>query len=201
MSLARWWHKITGHRFDGPEGQDTEAVRRLGVNFGKKVVDIGPEVVHRVAAAAVNHGVKGEDLPYVFWVLAEGEAQWPGIGRSPTRALKLARDLMLRSGKTPPYRRALGGDDHYSELLDHLTDRALVEVADWADVGMVAMLGETFMAALARHKSFMVRAVAGREVPANKALTYLYQLFKLAMRNNSRDHVNGDLMARVLPLI
>jgi len=108
MSWTDFYKTMWGHDPDDATGEAfTELVEKAGKHYAQAVGKQGKAIIRQVVLESQKVDLPSEFYPYVFFSLMEHERSWPKMHKRTHEALRMVRDVLAYSGKTPSYKRAL----------------------------------------------------------------------------------------------
>lgn len=176
---------------------DPEAlVKLLGKDMMSFLQDQGRAALREIVTTANKEGVKANQLPYVFWALAN-QSGLPNLGPR-QKAFTLMLDILTRTGVMPDYQRGFQAVD--DARLDEVVDLVAQHMSVWAAKTMAVELVLGYYKLQVKHESKVPEATNGK-IPAVVGATYLDRVFREILTLRSAWFEDGELLRRVVRFI
>lgn len=176
----------------GPE----ELIKTVGRDLMPVLKAQGQASVREIVTEANKHHVAPDDLPYVFWALANPKVL-PDLGPR-QKGYQLVIDIMARTGTMPAYQRAFKAVD--DAAVDDAVDAVAQHMATWAYKDMLPYLMGAYVKVLSKYAGKVSEATGG-QVPTSNGVAYLNRTFREILTLRSSWFEDGELLRRAVRFI
>lgn len=150
MSWADFYEQMWGHRLDDPQGEEkVKLLKRVAEDFVNVLDKQGNAIIRQVVLEAQKAGVPSQFYPYVFFSLMEQMRAWPRMSKWLQDALKMVKEILFHSGKTPSYSSSLKLPD---VQMEEAVETTLEALALWGGTKFTATLLGEFSELIKKYK-------------------------------------------------
>lgn len=171
---------------------DQEILDNMAQELVQFLLKQGKPIVRQILITANANGFPVEYLQYVFWVLVEGQNNWPSLTREQKDALSLLRSILVNSGDLPSYRSGLEIPPGDTEIA---LDDTLRDLSIWMQK-MAAPFGREYLKLLKKYEKTVQKN--NPDVPKGMGFLHLKAQFETALRNRPQNFSHGQLLHRAL---
>lgn len=153
----------------------------------------GKAVVRQIVIEAHKAGIDKTYFQYLFFVLVQEQANWPGLSGRGKDALSTAVDLMVQSGALPNYRDGLQIPPVSEE--PKIT-KTIQQLARWAQGPLAGALQTTYIKLVEKQQKPYLKAFPGTS--PQQAYARLTRLFEADLYERPRNYTNPHLTQRIV---
>ena len=153
--------------------EEEKVLAALGKDFEDFILAQAKPITNALIESANKAGLPSEYLPYLIYLLFEQKSGWPRMGKSSVDAISTMLKILIESGNTPRYRKALQMPSGSEEFL---VDEAIKKFAGWGLTRFAASLLQEYMRLLKRYSREWAKASPA--TPRKKSMAVLDYIFK-----------------------
>lgn len=189
------FEKQYGYPSGGPRPDYVDVLKHLGNVVTDGLYGAAPSIIKELTILGRQQGLRGH-LQYLFYIFIRESKNWPTMNSASRNALHIAREVLIKAGKAPPY------DDGLTippGSLEGPLNQVLLDMAAWCQTKWAGEILGVYWTALKDHIPLIRRALP--DLQRGKEFSYLKVTFERYLRDHYVAIPNGELLSRVVMVL